>query len=1211
MGRLYLTSSTEQAAERLAEKLADRDADPFVPQTIVVPNRNVKKWLQLRLARGLGVCANFRLVYLEAALWEELAKGQEEPALKMLDEDMLSRFILAALLSGDAAQKDDLRPLQEYVGGGAAAAGLGGQSQDAAPMARAWQLAERLGQLFRDYEFSRPDWVRQWLAGSMPPSGDSLSQSEVAFYRMIFAPGGLRDRFANGGGAKLWTLGELAARQPTGNKKTEAASQPLHFFALTQVPPLHVRLLQRVAASADLQIYCVTPLAERLAGTADLPGAVATLLSAQRDRDDPLQLWGAAAVECLRLLQPLFLGQGNVKAPLKLELIEPAAPDKAEDAKLGALGALRRVSLTGKFPGQTERPPNDGSLAILACPSIRREVQTVYNSILDHLHNDRELRLSDIAVLVSDMSVYRTAITSEFDAPGARLPFNLTDFSARDASTYGQAMMALLDLPLGRFARNEVCNLLVNPSFLARAGISREQANQWIAYARELGICHGFDDDQRRELGYGAGEVGTWNLGLRRLRLGRVFDCGCGDLEAGEAQAFGDAVPFAPGVDQEEQSLGLFCELIERLYRQVRRLRSLEVPAEQWRDELRALADQFLAVPEDRPDERQVRDALNDALDELLVWDKIRAVQPGVPEIDLQFVRQHIGHRLSSLSSTLGTYLGGGVTVSQLKPLRPLPFRICYVLGLGEGFFPGETTGSALNLRQQSAPDSAGIDIETPHLNRLLFLETLVSTSDRVYLSYVSNDLQRDQELGPSSVIIQLMRVMGKTLERDKPLEITKVPLLGSDVKYLPQSGKPAELPNYSPIDRLLCLLNRANGFLKRPDSKEFAEAVTEAERKVREDFSPATTTATGNAANASHVVQSSQLKAFLRNPVEAVLQRQLGLKDEQEPTATDDEPFFSIFPADWQCKEALVARFVLRAAEGSSAQALEELKNDLDARVAIARKTGQMPQGSFGQVDSARLLEQIRQAIGDPDKGGSLAQFVDGQREANRGGKFVARLVLGQSRTASLPLAFVEGDRTLLLPALKLQIDSRQIVLHGAARFVWIGANSVEALAFDLSSGKEKISHHLLEPFVTLLMAVASGDARFAGKAIKLHVARRDNMETLDLGVIEAARAVEHLTMLCSDYLETNRLDELPMALTVPPLCKSDAHFTSESFLEEIVEGIESEAEHQSPSYRRMDLLEVVQPDVPADALEVTRRRFALLLAAIEKDRVTSGGRS
>jgi exodeoxyribonuclease V gamma subunit len=1213
MGRLYLTTSTEQAAERLTQKLAAGGADPFVPQTIVVPNRNVKKWLQLRLARGLGVCANFRLVYLEAALWEELAKGQEEPAPQLLDENILSQFILAALLSGDAAQNDDLRPLREYVGGGAVAAGLGGQSQNAAPMARAWQLAERLGQLFRDYEFSRPDWVRQWLAGSTPGSGDALSQSEVALYRMIFAPGGLRDRFAKGDEPKLLTLGELAARQPTGNKKTEAAAQPLHFFALTQVAPLHVRLLQRVAASAELQIYCVTPLAERLVGAADLPGAVGTLLGEPRDRDDPLQLWGAAAVECLRLLRPLFLDQGKVKAPLKLELIEPKSPAKAQGAKSGALAALRRVSLTGKFPDQTERAPNDGSLAILACPSIRREVQTVYNSILDHLHRDRELRLSDIAVLVSDMSVYRTAITSEFDAPGARLPFNLTDFSARDASTYGHAMMALLDLPLGRFARNEVCNLLVNPSFLARAGISREQVNQWIAYARELGICHGFDDGQRRELGYGAGELGTWNLGLRRLRLGRVFDCGCGNLEAGEAQAFGDAVPFAPGVDQDEQSLGLFCELIERLYRQVRRLRSLVAPAEQWRDELRALADQFLAVPTDRPDEQQVRDALNDALDELLVWDKIRAAQPRVPEIDLQFVRQHIGHRLSSLSSTLGTYLGGGVTVSQLKPLRPLPFRICYVLGLGEGFFPGETTGSALNLRQQVGADSGGIDIETPHLNRLLFLETLVSTSDRVYLSYVSNDLQREQELGPSAVIIQLMRVMGKTLKTDKPLEITKVPLLGSDVKYLPRSGKPGELPNFSAIDRLLCLLNPANGFAGPRASAEFTRAVAKAERKVREDFSPAVAAPAGDSSSASHVVQSSQLKVFLRNPVEAVLQRQLQLKDEQEPAAIDDEPFFSIFPADWQCKEALVARFAMRAAESSSIQALANLENDLDARIAIARKTGQMPDGSFGQVDRQRLLADIRQVIGEVADGNSLAHFLDSQRQSDGGDvgrdrRFYSRLVVGQSRSASLPLAFVAGDRTLRLPPLKLQADGRQIVLHGAARFVWVGPDSVEALVFDLRSDPDAIGHHLLEPFVTLLMAVASGDGRFAGKAIKLHLARRKGVESLELGVVDAASAQKYLTKLCSDYLKTDRLDELPMEFAVKALSEKPDEHTDESLREEIVEQIAAADDTPKPAYRRMDLLEVIEPDVPANALELTMRRFEMLLAA---SRAASGGQS
>jgi len=1221
MGRLYLTTSTERAAEHLAEELAARGVDPFVPQTIVVPNRNVKKWLQLRLARGLGVCANFRLIYLEPALWEQLSDPTEKSAPQLLDEATLSQMILAALLSGRAGQEDELRPLREYVvrdsarGGGAAPhSAVSDPRQDAAPISRAWQLAERLSQLFRDYEFSRPDWLRDWLAESSLASGDPLQQAEKALYRMIFAPGGMRDRLASADGSPmLLTLGELAARgesRAANAPKNEAAASDgalprLHLFALTQVAPLHVRLLQTIAPRADLQIYCVTPLAARLAGATDARQATADLLTAKRDRDDPLELWGAAAVECLRLLQPLYVDRGNAKAPLTLELIDLPAPATQTPAALpSALAALRRVAQTGTFPDETGRVEEDGSLTILACPSVRREVQTVFNSILDHLRCDPSLRLSDIAVLVTDMSVYRTAITSEFDAPGRRLPFNLTDFSARDASTYAQAMMALLDLPLGRFARIEVCNLLVNPCFLARAGISREEANQWVDYARGLGICHGFDDRQRQELGYPPGELCTWDLGLRRLRLGRVFDCGCGDLDAGEAQAFGDVVPYASAVDQDDASLGLFCELVERLYHRLRRLRTLVAGAADWRDELRAIADQFLAVPDDRPDERPVRDALNDALDDLVLWDRIRAAQPNVPPIGLQFIRQFIGHRLSSLSSTLGTYLTGGVTVSQLKPLRPLPFRICYVLGLGEGIFPGETTRSALNLRQRANSDcGAGIDIETPELNRLLFLETLTSTGAELYLSYVSQDLQRDQELGPSSVITQLIRVTARVREGNA-IAVTKVPLLGSDVRYLPgPSDKvktPHSLVNYSRVDRLLCLLNPANGFLKRPESAQFTDAVAEAEQTVREDFSPAAARPP-DAAAINQVVESQQLKAFLRNPVAAVLQRQLQLKDDQEPAAVDDEPFFSVFPVDWQCKDALVGRFVLRAAQNSSEEALAALEDDLNARIAIARKTGQMPDGSFGRVDRQRLLSTVRQVIGEVADERSLAHFVDSQRQLNEGAggrRFWTRVVVGQSRSAALPIAQVAGDRTLRLLPLKLQVGAGQITLHGAARFVWIGPDSVQALAVDWSTQKKQISHYILEPFVALLMAAASGDARFAGKQLILQAASKDGVKAWDLGRIDAKAATKYLAALCGDYLSASRLDELPMELAAESLLKDEA-FTSESFRDEIADQIEAAAEGERSPYHRMDLLEVIKADVPGDALELTRQRFAHFLAA------------
>src|SRR5439155_22638159 len=62
----------------------------------------------------------------------------------------------------------------------------------------------------------------------------------------------------------------------------------------------------------------------------------------------------------------------------------------------------------------------------------------------------RSSDLSDIAVLVSDMSRYRPVLQGVFDREPKRLHYNLADFSAAGISSFGQALLGMLDLALDR-----------------------------------------------------------------------------------------------------------------------------------------------------------------------------------------------------------------------------------------------------------------------------------------------------------------------------------------------------------------------------------------------------------------------------------------------------------------------------------------------------------------------------------------------------------------------------------------------------------------------------------------------------------------------------------------------------------------------------------------------------------------------------------------
>jgi hypothetical protein len=70
-----------------------------------------------------------------------------------------------------------------------------------------------------------------------------------------------------------------------------------------------------------------------------------------------------------------------------------------------------------------------------------------------------------------------------------------------------------------------------------------------------------------------------------------------------------------------------------------------------------------------------------------------------VPASPLPLVREYVLGQLEKLEGSRGEYLVGGVTLAALQPMRPVPFQIVYVLGLGEDLFPGSNAQSSFDLR--------------------------------------------------------------------------------------------------------------------------------------------------------------------------------------------------------------------------------------------------------------------------------------------------------------------------------------------------------------------------------------------------------------------------------------------------------------------------------------------------------------------------------
>jgi exodeoxyribonuclease V gamma subunit len=103
-----------------------------------------------------------------------------------------------------------------------------------------------------------------------------------------------------------------------------------------------------------------------------------------------------------------------------------------------------------------------------------------------------------------------------------------------------------------------------------------------------------------------------------------------------------------------------------------------------------------------------------------------------------------------------------GVTVASFVPMRALPFRVVFLVGLDERVFPSTEGPDALDLR------AAGVgregDVTPRQRDEYMFLETLLSARERLYLSYVARDEITGDGRDPSSVVLTLRDVLGGEL---------------------------------------------------------------------------------------------------------------------------------------------------------------------------------------------------------------------------------------------------------------------------------------------------------------------------------------------------------------------------------------------------------------------------------------------------------------
>ncbi|MEE4111968.1 MAG: exodeoxyribonuclease V subunit gamma, partial [Desulfobacteraceae bacterium] len=436
---LYFSNQLMPLAHKLQDNLGPEGlgGNILAPPVVIVPNMNLSKWIKLPLARQAGIFMNVAFQYLETGLWQMIRSidPRPGPGPRMLDKDTLTIILFFILMAQDR-ETPDLRPLNAYL------RWTGNARNDIE--IRCWQLSGELARLFQEYEYHRSDMIQRWLA-----DGGTTDAMETCQRRIYLKMRSLKDQLGRSTGQPFRSLAEYArdvlfpaaADKPNGRRLLSR----VHFFGLSQISPLHLQLLSQLKSFFDIRIYSLNPSREYWEDIKTpfekrwIERSKVSRLKLSQDEWSAgdlfsqvdhalLSAWGKPGRESIRLLCQL------TDYDFHAGFSEIPQPDTV-------LGAVGHGLLTLEGQGGKPAPlAQDTSLQIVACPGRRREVETVYNSILHNLEADPDLCMTDIAVMVSDMSRYKPVVDSVFSRQPARIAYNLVDSNARTESMFAQAV---------------------------------------------------------------------------------------------------------------------------------------------------------------------------------------------------------------------------------------------------------------------------------------------------------------------------------------------------------------------------------------------------------------------------------------------------------------------------------------------------------------------------------------------------------------------------------------------------------------------------------------------------------------------------------------------------------------------------------------------------------------------------------------------------
>ncbi|MGR8929365.1 MAG: exodeoxyribonuclease V subunit gamma [Gammaproteobacteria bacterium] len=920
---------------------------PLEDEVILVQSNGVSQWLKQALAAdesdtlqgGCGIAAALQVTLPSRFIWQayRTVLGQEQiPETSPFDKPLLIWRLMRLL--PQLIESKGYEPLARFLR----------QDDD---LRKRYQLAERLADLFDQYQVYRADWLAAWTQGQdvmLDYHGGSKPISAEQCWQAMLWRALHDDVGADGNTSRAAVHRRFLEAAANPQQRPPRLPRRVVIFGLSSLPKQSLEVLFAVSRWSQV-LLCVNNPCEHYwaniltekdyfrrtqkrhrqkAGMPEMLKEEELHLHAQ----PLLAAWGKQGRDYIGLLdemddpsqyRTLFTEHGQ-----RIDLFESHGNDCLLNQLQDDIRDLRPVAESRSSWSPID-PAHDLSIRFHICHSPQREVEVLHDQLLAAFDADPTLKARQIIVMVPDINQYAPHIQAVFGQIASSddrfIPYSIADLGRRQQAPLVFALECLLNINESRMPVSEVLDLLNVPAVRLRFGIAEADLpllQHWITHAN---IRWGLNAAHRTSLGieFSEGnEQNTWLFGLKRMLLGYAVG---NDPSGRQESDWHDIEPYGDIVGLDAALVGPLAQLLTQLKGWFEIL-SKPATASEWSERLRQLLSDFFEAADS--DDGFLLLRLQSTLEQ---WQTACEDAELVDALPLSVVRDFWLSQIDQ-GGLLQRFFAGNLTFATLMPMRAIPFRRIYLLGMNDGEYPRVVTPMDFDLM---ARDYRPGDRSRREDDRYLFLEALLSAREHLHISWIGRSINDNSERPPSVLVSQL---------RDHIAACWS--LAGN-----------AEKKNL--IDALT-VEHRLQAFSKDYFASESTGLFSYAREWRRNSTStlPAQPSPTKLAMPQFDApVPLQQLIAFLKDPVKTFMRERLGVFYEVEDLAAEDQEPFAIDALDqWSMQDELIRVRLDAKRRGDSESAA--VQRQLDR----LRRQGLLPIGARCDLSQAALIEPLEQ---------------------------------------------------------------------------------------------------------------------------------------------------------------------------------------------------------------------------------------------------------